>query len=285
MNRKLEEIRNSSLTKSWFGGACFTDTVESEQWDSYDIENSLASIFIIVKGHGDHINRKLDGLSRPDAKFTSGHVAFINAGSRISGEFLAKCQFLEITVKDEFIDQFSPRTKSALYKSPSFSYLCDMSSKAVIQELMLSMHNADPHDSLLIDGSAAFLTAKLLQAADRKLNSTKLELSKNKSNLVLSYIEDELSNNIKLEELSNLVGLSVSHFCLAFRATTNCSPHQYMITRRIEKAKALLKSTQNGLNIANLALTLGFSSQSHFTKTFKQVTGVTPLVYFRESKN
>nr|WP_282571457.1 AraC family transcriptional regulator [Methylonatrum kenyense] len=96
---------------------------------------------------------------------------------------------------------------------------------------------------------------------------------------ILDYIDDNLGSNLTLGVLAGLVDLSPQHFCHAFHEAVGLTPHQYVIRRRIEKAKRLLD--ENRLRIVDVALNLGFSNQSHFTDLFRRVTGKTPKNYQR----
>jgi AraC-like DNA-binding protein/transposase len=107
------------------------------------------------------------------------------------------------------------------------------------------------------------------------------QLSAARSGMVLDYIESNLGRDIMLSELAGCVGLSTRQFCHAFRNSTGLSPHRYLIRRRIERAKLMLRS--KNLDLAEMALALGFNSQSHFTAAFRMTTGVTPMRY-RQSR-
>jgi AraC family transcriptional regulator len=94
---------------------------------------------------------------------------------------------------------------------------------------------------------------------------------------VQEYIEAHLSADISLSDLAGLLALPIDTFARQFRTTMGLSPYAYVIKRRVEQACSLLSETD--LPISEIALRLGFSSQSHFTTTFRRVKGVTPQVY------
>jgi len=79
---------------------------------------------------------------------------------------------------------------------------------------------------------------------------------------------------VSLAELAQECGLSVAHFGRAFRGTTGVSPHQWLLSRRIAKAEALLANTR--LALSQIALECGFANQSHFTNVFKKFTNDSP---------
>jgi AraC-like DNA-binding protein len=71
-----------------------------------------------------------------------------------------------------------------------------------------------------------------------------------------------------------MAGLSVFHFARAFRQSFGMPPHSYLLRRRIERADRLLEQTE--LSLSEIALSTGFSDQSHFAKHFRRLTGMTP---------
>lgn len=111
---------------------------------------------------------------------------------------------------------------------------------------------------------------KKLVVPGRALDAVKLKQ-------IQDYIEVHLSEDIAIEDMAALVPMSQFHFARAFKAATGETPHQYLIQRRLERAKVLLTVTQ--LASAEVAYRVGFSNQSHFTAHFRKATGVTPKEY------
>jgi AraC family transcriptional regulator len=99
---------------------------------------------------------------------------------------------------------------------------------------------------------------------------------------VVDYIEGHLSEDIGLCTLASLAGFSVHHFNDVFKTETKFAPYQFLIERRIHRAKEKLLGSD--APIAQIALDVGFSGQSHFTEHFRKSTGTTPLRYRRDRK-
>jgi AraC family transcriptional regulator len=91
---------------------------------------------------------------------------------------------------------------------------------------------------------------------------------------IAEHIDRNLDAPLSLQELSALAGLSVFHFARTFKERTGLSPHQYVLRRRVERAKELLSTSRASL--AEIALRCGFSHQSHFTRAFHLLSGMTP---------
>src|SRR5262245_29272755 len=92
---------------------------------------------------------------------------------------------------------------------------------------------------------------------------------------VLEYIEEHLDAGPSLEQLAAVARLSPYHFARQFKAASGLPPHQYVILRRVERAKQLLQAG-TGLSLADVAAHAGFSDQSQFSRHFKRLVGVTP---------
>ncbi|MEI9413461.1 AraC family transcriptional regulator [Mesorhizobium sp. Cs1299R1N1] len=88
------------------------------------------------------------------------------------------------------------------------------------------------------------------------------------------YIEANLGETITLGDMAAATGLSRMHFAAQFRAATGIRPHEFLLRRRIERAKEMLAQTQTPL--VEIALNIGFQTQSHFSVVFKRFVGETP---------
>ncbi|MDF0516930.1 AraC family transcriptional regulator [Bradyrhizobium yuanmingense] len=91
---------------------------------------------------------------------------------------------------------------------------------------------------------------------------------------VMQYIDDNLAAKVTLQNLAVVAGLSRMHFAAQFRAAVGLRPHEYLLKRRIERAQELLRQTD--VSLVDIALTVGFQTQAHFTTVFKRFVGDTP---------
>jgi AraC family transcriptional regulator len=99
---------------------------------------------------------------------------------------------------------------------------------------------------------------------------------------VTDHIEGHLDGDLSLARLAALAGLSPYHFARRFRAATGTTPHQYVIRRRVERARLLLLE---GCEIAQAAARVGFSGQSHLHHHVRRLLGVTPGDLARRPKS
>jgi AraC family transcriptional regulator len=105
----------------------------------------------------------------------------------------------------------------------------------------------------------------------------RLDIPARRLRAALEYIETHLCEDVSLEAISGAANLSTFRFARGFRKALGQPPHQYVIGRRLERAKELLRSTEE--EIGEVARRVGFASQSHFTAVFRRRCGVPPKRY------
>jgi len=95
----------------------------------------------------------------------------------------------------------------------------------------------------------------------------------------VDFIQAHLAEDVSMPELAAAVGLSPFHFSRLFKKSVGLSPHQYLVQRRVERARDLLLTGQS--SIATVALEVGFCDQSHLAARFKRIYGLTPRAFIR----
>lgn len=93
----------------------------------------------------------------------------------------------------------------------------------------------------------------------------------------IKYIQENLHHHINLPLLSGAMGMTTAYFCRFFHQEIGCSPYQYVIQQRVEKAKILLQ--QRDISISEIARQCGFTSHSQFNRHFRRLMGITPKEY------
>lgn len=95
-------------------------------------------------------------------------------------------------------------------------------------------------------------------------------------------LESDLTGKVALEKIAAELGLSVSHFSRGFRISTGLPPHQWLLRQRVRAAKQLM--TVRDLPLSEIAMSAGFANQSHFTRVFSSMVGVSPGTWRRETQ-
>jgi len=105
----------------------------------------------------------------------------------------------------------------------------------------------------------------------------RLALSPTQVSRVREYIRTNLARDIGLAEMADQLSLSPHYFSMRFKHALGVSPHHYVLRERIHEARRLLAVGR--MSISEVALSLGFSDQSHFSQAFRKMTGTTPKRY------
>jgi len=115
----------------------------------------------------------------------------------------------------------------------------------------------------------------------KEVHTSRGGMAPRKLRKAIEFINDNFDKEqtVALAAVAEAVQMSYFHFSRAFKQSMGVSPNVYMIEQRIERAKKLLSETD--LPIAEIALRVGFASQSHFTTTFRRLAWTTPKA-FRE---
>ncbi|HEX4986245.1 MAG TPA: AraC family transcriptional regulator [Burkholderiales bacterium] len=95
-------------------------------------------------------------------------------------------------------------------------------------------------------------------------------------NLAMRYIHDNYANDVSLADIAEAAHLSSYHLTRVFKKATGMSPHRYLVQVRVNSARSLLTAGAGDRSLAEIAAAVGFADQSHLTRHFKRMLGVTP---------
>jgi AraC family transcriptional regulator len=133
--------------------------------------------------------------------------------------------------------------------------------------------SAHPAGALYADSLGLALALHLLRSFGT-LTSPRRGLSAQQLQRVTEYIDDHIDRDLSLVTLAAIAQVSASHLKSAFRRSTGLPVHEYVVQRRVERAKSLLMQGQ--LPASEVALEAGFSHQSHMARCMRRVLGITP---------
>lgn len=137
---------------------------------------------------------------------------------------------------------------------------------------------AFPHGRLYSETLGMALAVHLLSSY-RAPVELRRGLSKQQLQSVIDYVEAHLDQNLSLARLSRVAGVSASHFKTLFKRSMGVPVHEYVIQRRVERAKVLL--ARGDLPRGQVALEAGFAHQSHMARWMRRLLGVTPASVVR----
>jgi AraC family transcriptional regulator len=158
--------------------------------------------------------------------------------------------------------------------------LNDRHISTLLMEMRADLEDGSPAGPLYGDSLANSLALYLLKRYSNvtpRLERYRGGMSRSRLNHVLEYVNANLSEKLELGVLANVAGVNLYHFARAFKQSTGESPHQYVLRRRIEKAKEYLVHSQ--MSVIEASARTGFVDQSHFSKVFRRLVGVAPSKY------
>lgn len=158
----------------------------------------------------------------------------------------------------------------------------------LLQSLLVEAESGGPNGKLYADALSTALAAHFVNhySIDTPPSlSVTQTIERQRLGQVVDYIDAYLTEDLSLNDLALVAGLSKFHFSRMFKQAFGMTPHRYLMKCRIERAATALKQNvlkQNGLTIAQVAHQFSFADQSHFTRVFKQVKGVTPKQFLKQ---
>ena len=194
-------------------------------------------------------------------------------------EFPVRCSFIRITVDENTQSELV----AILSSLPNCTYLSDENE---IEELMglfrklnscFAGNSAEVAVTVRIQRLFWEILARLLKTAQAEESAV---FSTPPSRIVreaYEYINENYTSDCSLETIAQAVNVSPNHLHATFRRCTGMTPYEYTVQKRIEKAKKLIAAEEKSM--LEIALELGFCSQSHFNKVFRKQTGLPPAEY------
>lgn len=214
-------------------------------------------------------------------KGAAGNLCLTPAGQIIGAHWETTLDNMGILLDPNFVR----RTAAENRFSQSFEFTeIYKKEDSLIQHIGLALlaetESETPAGRLYADSLIQTLTLHLLKnysTAHLKSETVHGGLSGYKLRRVQEYVNAHLDEDLSLSEIAAAADLSQFHFARAFRVSTGFTPQQYLMRRRIERAKELL--AENDLPLVEISLQTGFKNQSHFTTLFRKYTKLTPKLW------
>ena len=224
------------------------------------------SIALITSGNHNFTCNKNDFVAQP------GDIRLINPGD------IHVCKskswaYITFTPDTNFVEAFSESCQKELH---NITFANPVINNQKLTKLFIDLNYAKKEwqDELMAENILEELVVNLISFySNCSIKTKNISYSRVKLNQTVEFMKTNFNESLKLETLAHISGLSKYHFLRKFKEEFGMTPHAYLLQIRIQKAKNML--TQNKALI-DIAYSCGFSDQSHFTRVFNKIYGMSP---------
>ncbi len=234
-------------------------------------------VFLMNVGEND-INWKItrnNGLIE-ELCMNKDHIFFTPANMPISRETGDYYQYLSIFIEPEKIIS-SSNTIEKEFDFKEINNIKDQHLEHIFRLLLFEIQAENVNGKLFVEKLTSLLSMHFIQnytISDSILVKNVDGFTKAEYEKILIYIEKNLHEKIKLDQLAKEIRTNKYNFIRKFKSSTNITPHQFIIQKKIKRSKYLLKDFH--YTLTDITFMLNFSDQAHFSRTFKKMYGITP---------
>jgi AraC family transcriptional regulator len=278
--RKLVPFEPSAVSDAlgWAGleAARYREAPDSE----IDLSPLTHHVLVLITRPPEQLDLLYDGVKRhvPPA---AGSIMLVPAGSPARWRWHGPKDSLHIYLEPELVARVAGEAfglDPARLAVPPLDGLDLPALRAAMGAVDTELTAAGAGGPLAAESLANVLAVHLMRhvlAPRRPARGPDGALPRGKLRAVVEYIEEHLDASPTLEQLAAVARLSPYHFARQFKAATGLPPHEYVIARRVERARQFLQDGTD-LSLAEVAAQAGFSDQSQLSRHFKRLIGVTP---------
>jgi AraC-like DNA-binding protein len=228
---------------------------------------------LVESGEGDLTYRGKDFLTPPASLFIV-HPGEVHSNRSFESNGCSfRTIFLETEMMEKIVTELQHKEKGLPFFPSTMIF-----DKNTIQQF-INLHESLEQSSSSLEretGLQNFLVGLITRFAENRLSVPSYGMEQKAIKQACDYLIANYAENISLEKLARIANLSPFHFNRVFSGQFGIPPHAFQVQLRISQAKRFLRE---GMEIAQAALQTGFADQSHLTRHFKRVIGITPGEY------
>jgi AraC family transcriptional regulator len=269
----------SSIDLGWNGFAIERHSLREGERAENSSHHNFIALWYAHSSHGeraDPTGRFIPFTRRPGAVslFTAGVIGAVRNLSKM--ELIVGA--LSPSLVSGIAQEFDRHPSEPLHEKLNFQ---DAGLRMLLSLLITESEAGGPFGRLYADSLIHAFAARFVQfgRAKPQEQSIKSGLPRHLLRRVLERMNAEFAADLNLATLAAETGYSRAHFLRMFRAATAQTPHQYLVSLRLEKAVEMMQERSSAL--IDIAVACGFSSHTHFTKVFRSKFGVLPSQYRR----
>ncbi len=233
------------------------------------------------------VTRRIDGEKRERALIGPRQICITPGTSTTQWEHSGRPEILQVYLRrslyERTVEELYGRRAGQAELAPRFA-IRDPFLEQMALAVLGALRDGSTSEGLYIDTIAQMIALHLARTCAGVARDERLRfggtLPERRIRQLTDYIEDHLAGDVSLDRLATEVNVSPVYLARVFKTALGQAPHQYVVSRRIERAKALLREGDDP--IVDVALRSGFSSQSHLSSWFLRLVGVSPAAYRRQ---
>lgn len=270
------EDASASITAAWRHGALHGRTAAMSD-----------HVFMTYLGAPRKIERRSEG--RLATSYTHrGSVTLIPAHAEARWDIGGDLEVVHFYLSPGKLSRFCSENDLPASSEPvERTGFCDETGSRLLLMLAEAAAGAAAVDRLFADQATELLVTHLLRSHSSHGSApdgpSRGGLAPRQLERLVAYLDANLAENVSLDALARIAGLSPFHLCRAFKASTGLPPHRWRAVRRMERAKDLLERTDR--TITDIALTVGYDGPGGFATAFRTYTGVTATEYRRDRRS
>lgn len=273
-----ESVRFSSRSLGW--GPLNIERREIEPSAQWFPAGTTEHLIFINLAEGHCVREGVNEIS--DHAIEAGHVSIHPSEKPVRWQWDTRLSFIMLALEPAFLDRVAERVfeldPSTLelqaverQRDPVITHIAGVLSREALA--------GDAGSRLLAESLANQLGVHLIRHytnGSPELVAEPPVLPPRAVTRAIDFINLNYAHDISLSEIAESAHLSPFHVARLFKRTTGLSPHQYLVQVRVNSARSLLTAGAGARSLAEIALAVGFADQSHLTRHFKRVLGVTP---------
>ena len=289
-HRSIVEISPPDIAcrrlENW--GAIQADTVKVTRRGTFEYRfHALRHLLIAHERAERHEGETIiEGLPKSTLRQFNCKLSFVPAGHRFYGwetpRVLTRVTYFYIDLQDRLFDPGSGITAPTI--SPRLFFF-DQAVWDTTFKLKAEVGNSDPSSHQYAEALSIVLVHELLRLEQTSGTVRPLRggLPMRQQKRLAEFIDEHLAEEISLATLAGLVDLSLHHFARAFRQSFGMPPHRYHMSRRMDRARSLLR--RSVFSVTQIGSQIGFRETSSFTRAYRKFAGVTPSEYRRHRED
>jgi AraC family transcriptional regulator len=224
-------------------------------------------------------------LGASTKRVSAGSVALCHFGEPVRFELHDPMDCAVVLLRNEALQQVREETREYLGEDlQPQPALQDPTLRHLMEILHLEKRDGFQNGPFFLDGVATALASYLVRQFSitpsfRTKSKFTGGMSPSTLRRCIEFMDARLDGALRLSELASEAGLSASHFVRSFRHSTGKTPYQYLLLRRVERARTAMRDRRASL--AEVAVVSGFADQHHLARVFRRITGLTPSSYRR----